>query len=367
MSDESEYSDEAESSDDNTRNMIPDEMTAQAIPKRDSDNKFTLPPRDVSDVTPIRIDNDGYNTYVRTLRPEGGLIMDVLEVLVEYLDERRYVVDLQELLDRVSAKIDRDWGQNNLTPYIKRLQAAGAVCKVKLLNGQSEPLLIDEAMTRELSPTPYNQAREYTGNMKRFLGSVYERADDLLDSPNPDDWTSEETGTVARMAFIWGRLAPQLNRNSDQAMEVGITIHHLGQVDDENASWLDEFPFENLLLFDRFNDLSSEYAALIDIELRNVTISNSDDIGDSLIEPLLNFHAACLFGGNFLNMAGIMGLSMARDHLLQEPEFDFNNPGHFNTRMPFFDWDVELNLNPQNVASDSHLRVVTLYQNETDE
>ena len=113
----------------------------------------------------VTVRDKGEEHYDWHIRPGGGRPFDVLSVLVDFVDDGEFTVDGSDVLGALEDRIETDWGDTNLSPYLNTdsdaldLRTAGALNKVKTVGNQSRrPLQLDAAMVRTLAPGYYEHA-----------------------------------------------------------------------------------------------------------------------------------------------------------------------------------------------------------------
>jgi hypothetical protein len=281
---------------------VPNE--SQAAPRSDRAVRFTPDASVICNVDPVPIDNDGFDHYNRAIRSNvsRGRILDVLAVLGEITDTDQ-VIETSHVADRVGTRIgNSDWSQNNLSPLLRDLRLAGAVAKVDQLVGTKDPVILDERMIRDLAPDQYPAATAvpYIRSVKELIGSIDLRTDAFVDD---DDGRSDESVALAPLlGWTWAQLSKFVDPDdSGRPREVGFTVHQFGGNPD-NGSWTTDFPFADDMLYEQLGGRYKEYVTLIDITYHNVDLRDVESAGDAVIQKLLVFHAASLYGSNFSTM-----------------------------------------------------------------
>lgn len=299
----------------------------------------------------VTVRGEGDEHYDWHIRPGGGRPFDVLSVLVDFVDAREYTVDGSDVLGALEDRIDTDWGDTNLSPYINTdsdaqdLRTAGAVNKVRAVGNESRrPLQLDSAMTRTLAPGYYEHATSDEVRRKiRYLGSA------LLDGEDPDP-------RAARLYAILRSYAAL--EDEAVAPEVAIRFRQFGRPDDDAGDWLADFPFDSppLLLGD-FDNQYVEFAVLVDVEYRNLEVTDVDALEQRFESELVGYLAAALYDdyGEFTTAA-----SHARreEHVRDEADASGADEPAVSPRMPFYDSTVTVD------DDANHVRLAALYQRE---
>lgn len=299
----------------------------------------------------VTVGNAGLNHYDRALRPNRGRPIQILDTLVEFLNGGETTIEIDELVERLNKNYNFDWDKSNLSPYlnsgndVRDLRSAGAVNKMKAFDDSSrKPLQVHEGIVRTLSPGYYKNAMaDIIVNIKRYLGAVAEEGGD----------------TDPRAAWLYARLREWTEKvEEDRDPEVDIDIRQFGRPE-EDRGWVDDFAFgKPPLLLGDFSKQFVEFAILIDIDYRNLRVTNESQLREALSAEIMDYYAAALHGP-YNSFIGAVSSSDRRKHL-QEAKKASNpeDPGHVNTRMPFFDWEI----NPG--SDDNRIRISSLYQHE---
>jgi hypothetical protein len=301
----------------------------------------------------VTVRDEGGEHYDWHLRPGGGRPFDVLTVLADFVDDGEYTVDGDNVLAALEDRIETDWSDTNLSPYINTdsdvtdLRSAGAVNKVKAVGNESRrPLQLDPRMVRTLAPGYYEHAgSDEVREMIRYLGSA------VLDGEDPDP----------RAARLYAILAANAKR--DDAAEtpnsrVNVTVRQFGRPDDEADDWLADYPFDSPpLLLGAFDKQYAEFAVLIDVEYENLEVTDSDALERAYDGELMDYLAAALYDdyGEFSTDAS----HAAREHHVRE-EADpsgVSDPA-VDPQIPFFDSTVTVDTDAK------YVQLAALYQRD---
>lgn len=299
----------------------------------------------------VTVREEGDVHYDRALRPRGGRPFDVLTVLVEFLDDGTYTVDVDDVLAALDERIDTDWGDTNLSPYLNTgsdaqdLRSPGALNKVKAVGNESRrPLQLDGRMVRTLAPGHYEYATiDEVRRRKRYLGSADLDGEDL----DP------------RAARLYAMLRDHTSHEDDEAdPEVAITFRKFGSPDDADADWLADYPYDSLLLLGNFSKQFAEFAVLADVEYRNLDVDSTDDLEQAFGEELRNYIAAALYD-DYDDFTTAASDAERAEHVRNEADTSGIDEPAINARMPFFDSDVDID------EGEKRVRLAALYQRAT--
>ena len=299
----------------------------------------------------VTVRDEGDEHYDWHIRPGGGRPFDVLSVLVDFVDDGEYTVDGDDVLAALEDRIDTDWGDTNLSPYINTdsdapdLRTAGAVNKVKAVGNESRrPLQLDAAMIRTLAPGYYEHAASDDVRWKtRYLGSA------VLDDEDPDPRAARLYETLRAHATL---------EDDDEPPAVSITFRQFGRPEDEDADWLEDFPFGSPpLLLGAFDKQYVEFAVLVDVEYRNLAVTDSDALEQVLKSELVGYLAAALYD-DYEAFATDASHATREKHLEEEADPSGVDDPAVSPQIPFYDSDVDIDEDAE------HIRLAALYQRD---
>lgn len=299
----------------------------------------------------VTVRDEGDEHYDWHLRPGGGRPFDVLTVLVDFLDKGAYTVDGEDVLAALDDRIDTDWGDTNLSPYINTdsdaqdLRSAGAVNKVKAVGNESRrPLQLDARMIRTLAPGYYEHATsDDVRRMKRYLGSADLDGEDL----DP------------RAARLYAILAANTDVvDESENPEVKVTFRQFGKPDDEDADWLADYPFDSPpLLLGAFGKQYAEFAVLVNIEYRNLDVTGPDALEQAYDAELMDYLAAALYD-DFATFTTEASHATREQHVRQKADASGADDPAVSAQMPFFDSEVTVDRDA------NHVQLAALYQRD---
>ncbi|ELY35569.1 hypothetical protein C496_23371 [Natronorubrum tibetense GA33] len=299
----------------------------------------------------VTVRDEGDEHYDWHLRPGGGRPFDVLTVLVDFLDDGGYTVDSNDVLAALEERIDTDWGDTNLSPYINSdsdvsdLRSAGAVNKVKAVGNESRrPLQLDAPMIRTLAPGYYEHAAsDEVRRMMRYLGSADLDGEDL--DPR-----------AARLYVILAANADVVDES--EYPEVKVTFRQFGRPDDADDDWLADYPFDSPpLLLGAFEKQYAEFAILIDIDYRNLEVAKPEALERAYNDELMDYLAAALYD-DYATFTTEASHATREQHVRQQADASGASDPAVSAQMPFFDSIVTLDRNS------NHVQLAALYQRE---
>jgi len=297
----------------------------------------------------VTVRDEGDEHYDWHLRPGGGRPFDVLTVLVDFLDDGAYTVDGDDILAALEDRIETDWGDTNLSPYINtdsdvsNLRSAGAVNKVKAVGNESRrPLQLDARMIRTLAPGYYEHAAsDEVRRMMRYLGS----AD--LDGEDPDP-------RAARLYAILAANAVSGDESEDPAVKV--TFRQFGRPDD--GDWLADYPYDSPpLLLGAFDKQYAEFAVHVDVEYRNLDVARPGALEQAFDDELVDYLAAALYD-DYAAFTTEASHATREQHVRQKADASGADDPAVSAQMPFFDSDVAVDRDA------NHVQLAALYQRE---
>ncbi|WP_435366016.1 hypothetical protein [Haloarchaeobius sp. DYHT-AS-18] len=299
----------------------------------------------------VTVRTEGDEHYDWHLRPRGGRPFDVLTVLVDFLDEGSYTVDGDDVLTALENRIETDWGDTNLSPYINSdtdvidLRSAGAVNKVKAVGNESRrPLQLDARMIRTLAPGYYKHAgSDEVRRMIRYLGSADLDGEDL--DPR-----------AARLYAILAANADVVDEADDPAVKVA--FRQFGSPDDEDGDWLADYPFDSPpLLLGSFGKQYAEFAVLIDIEYQNLEVTHPEALEQAFDDELMDYLAAALYD-DYATFTTAASHATRERHVRQQADASGASDPAVSAQMPFFDSIVTVDRDA------NHIQLAALYQRD---
>lgn len=297
----------------------------------------------------VTVRDEGEEHYDWHIRPGGGRLFDVLSVLVDFIDDGEFTVDGSDVLGALEDRIETDWGDTNLSPYLNTdsdaldLRTAGAVNKVKAVGNESRrPLQLDGAMVRTLAPGYYEHATSDDVRRKiRYLGSA------VLDDEDPDP----------RAARLYAKLRSYADLEDDaDDPEVAIRFRQFGRPEDADADWLGDYPFDSPpLLLGEFDKQYAEFAVLVDVEYRNLDVHSPDALSEAFETELVGYLAAALYD-DYAAFTTDASHATRKDHVLKEADPSGADDPAVSARMTFYDSAVT------DDEDANHVQLAALYQ-----
>lgn len=301
----------------------------------------------------VTVREEGDEHYDWHLRPGGGRPFDILTVLVDFVDDDEYTVDGDDILAALEDRIETDWGDTNLSPYINTdsdvtdVRSAGAVNKVKAVGDESRrPLQVGSPMVRTLAPGYYEHAgSDEVRDMIRYLGSA------VLDGEGPDP----------RAARLYASLAANAERDGatdDADPAVRVSIRQFGRPEDETADWLADYPFDSPpLLLGAFDNQYDEFAVLIDVEYRNLEVTDVDALEEAYDGELMGYIAAALYD-DYAKFTMEASHAECEHHVRETADSSGVSEPAIDPQMPFFDSTVTVDTDAK------HVQLAALYQRD---
>jgi hypothetical protein len=299
----------------------------------------------------VTVRDEGEEHYDWHIRPGGGRPFDVLSVLVDFVDDGEFTVDGSDVLAALEDRIDTDWGDTNLSPYLNTesdaldLRTAGALNKVKAVGNESRrPLQLDAGLVRTLAPGYYEHATSDDVRRKiRYLGSA------VLDDEDPDP----------RAARLYAKLLSHADLQDDgEDPEVAIRFRQFGSPDDDDADWLADYPFDSPpLLLGAFNDQYAEFAVLVDVEYRNLDVRSPDELADAFETDLAGYLAAALYD-DYTEFTTAASHATREQHVKEKADPTGAADPAVSPQIPFYDSVVTVD------ADANHVRLAALYQRD---
>ncbi|MFC6954825.1 hypothetical protein [Halorubellus litoreus] len=300
----------------------------------------------------VTVRDEGEEYYDWHLRPGGGRPFDVLSVLVDFVDDREFTVDGSDVLGALEDRIDTDWGDTNLSPYLNTdsdaldLRTAGALNKVKAVGNESRrPLQLDGAMIRTLAPGYFEHATSDDVRRKtRYLGSA------VLDDEDPDP----------RAARLYAKLRSHATLEDDaEDPAVAVRFRQFGRPPaDEDADWLADYPFDSPpLLLGEFDKQYVEFAVLADVEYRNLEVDAPDELADAFKSELVGYLAAALYD-DYAEFTTEASHATRKDHVRKDADTEGVDDPAVSARMTFYDSVVTVDTDA------NHVQLAALYQRD---
>lgn len=301
----------------------------------------------------VTVRDEGDEHYDWHLRPGGGRPFDVLTVLGDFVDDGEYTVDGNDILTALKEQIETGWDDTNLSPYINTdsdvtdLRSAGAVNKVKAVGNESRrPLQLGPPMVRTIAPGYYEHAgSDEVREMIRYLGSA------VLDGEDPDP----------RAARLYATLAANAERDdaadaADPAVDV--RIRQFGQPEGEGDDWLADFPFGSPpLLLGAFDKQYAEFAVLIDVEYRNLEVTDADALEQAYNGELMDYIAAALYD-DYAEFTTAASHAEREHHVRETADPSGVSEPAIDPQIPFFDSKVAVDTDAK------HVQLAALYQRD---
>jgi hypothetical protein len=299
----------------------------------------------------VTVRDEGEEHYDWHIRPGGGRPFDVLSVLQDFVDGGEYTVDGSDVLGALEGRIDTDWGDTNLSPYLNTdsdaldLRTAGAVNKVKAVGNESRrPLQLDGAMVRALAPGYYEHATSDEVRRKiRYLGSA------VLDDEDPDPRAARLYETLRAHADL---------EDADEDPEVAIRFRQFGRPEDDDADWLADYPFDSPpLLLGAFDKQYAEFAVLVDVEYRNLDVGSPDVLAQAFASELVGYLAAALYD-DYTAFTTNASHATRETHVVEKADPSGASDPAVSPQIPFYDSAVTVD------ADANHVQLAALYQRD---
>jgi len=299
----------------------------------------------------VTVRDEGEEHYDWHIRPGGGRPFDVLSVLVDFVDDGEFTVDGSDVLGALEDRIDTDWGDTNLSPYLNTdsdaldLRTAGAVNKVKAVGNESRrPLQLDGAMVRTLAPGYYEHATSMDVRRRtRYLGSA------VLDDEDPDP----------RAARLYAKLRSHADlEDGAEDPAIAIEFRQFGRPADADADWLADYPFDSPpLLLGAFEKQYAEFAVLVDVEYKNLDVHSADALAEAFETELVGYLAAALYD-DYAAFTTDASHATRETHVTENADPSGASDPAVGPQIPFYDSAVTVD------EDANHVQLAALYQRD---
>lgn len=315
------------------------------------DNNFTIAAAYKAGVPYVEVKQADIGEYTRELAPSfTGRYEDLIRALMGFVNQGTQTVSLSTL----AKQVDPDWNLKIQRQYLKDIERAGAVDKVRALDNNSrEPAQIHKTLLRHLHKdhVAFSKHKE-----AKYIIDYMWSADQQASDPSSD---VTEDAQIPRKGWLYGivrKFAEPPARTINPKFHV--EFRQLGRPNHDDPEWQADFDYEDVLFPNQdFYDHIDQYAVLIDIHFEDLEIVRPG-LESRLEEELVNYHAATLHD----NEVAIGGVATGDPEDYLEKKADPTVPdGHSPpiAQVPWFDYDATVD------ADVGTIRLQSLYQQES--